>query len=127
MNRHPSIEQPQERNIALEIDPKCTPRKRHHRDTIGNLSPLHFIGLSNEPQNPSPIILLFSTVPTSRFLSPISQLRKGAWLHRIFSSELPVMPMPRSESTVNFFGCRSLDSTFYFLLFLCPVSFFFAR
>src|SRR5438067_248902 len=127
MNHHPSIAQPQERNIALKIDPKCTPRKRHHRDIVGKLSPLHFTRLSNEPQNPSPTILLFSTGLTSRFLSPISQLRKGACLHRIFSSQLPVTPMPRSESTVNFFGCRSLDSTFYFLLFLCPVSFFFVR
>src|SRR5205814_6690343 len=81
MNRHPSIAQPQERNIALEIDPKCTPRKRHHRDIVGKLSPLHFTRLSNEPQNPSPAILLFSTVLTSRFLSPISQLRKRSEEH----------------------------------------------
>src|SRR5438874_6570586 len=127
MNRHPSIAQPQERNIALEIDPKCTPPKRHHRDIVGKLSPLHFTRLSNEPHNPSPTILLFSTVLTSCFLSLISQLQKGACLHRIFSSQLPVTLMPRSESTTTFFDCCSLDSTFYFLLFLCPVSFFFVR
>src|SRR5439155_24672671 len=111
MNHHPSIAQPQERNIALEIDPKCAPRKRHHREIIGKLSPLHFTRLSNEPHNPSPAILLFSTVLTSRFLSPISQLRKGACLHRIFSSQLPVTLMPLRESTFNFFCCCSLDST----------------
>src|SRR6266513_2675541 len=127
MNRHPSIAQPQERNIALEIDPKCAPRKRHHRDIIGKLSPLHFTRLSNEPHNPSPTILLFSTVLTSRFLSPISQLRKGARLHRIFSSQLLSRQHVEGGSTITCFGCCSLDSAFYFLLFLCPVSFFFAR
>src|SRR5438046_3562003 len=111
MNRQPSIAQPQERNIALEIDPKCTPPKRHHRDIIGKLSPLHFTRLSNEPHNPSPAMLLFSTVLTSRFLSPISQLRKAACLHMIFSFQLPVTPLPRSESPVNLFGFSSLDSS----------------
>src|SRR6266480_5926929 len=124
MNHHPSIAQSQERNIALKIDPKCTPRKRHHRDIIGNLAPFHFTGLSNEPQNPSPAILLFSTVLTSRFLSPISQLRKGACLHRIFSSQLPSRQCleANQQSTSSVVARSILPSTFYFSYALCRFS-----
>src|SRR5207249_2618252 len=127
MNHHPSIAQPQERNIALEIDPKCTPRKRHHRDIVGKLSPVHFNSPFKRAAQSFACHLAF--LNGSHFPLPLSGLatRKGACLRRIFSSQPPVTPMPRSESTINFFGCRPLDSIFYFLLFLCPVSFFFAR
>src|SRR6266567_5237934 len=124
MNHHPSIAQSQERNIALEIDPKCTPQKRHHRDIVGKLSPLHFTRLSNEPHNPC-----LPSCFSQRFSLPASSLRsRNSGKERVFTGSLALNCLSRpcleanQPSTSSVVARSILPSTFYFSYALCRFS-----